>query len=137
MELKTMTTRWWVPPKTHPDFEMMTGQHMLETLERIFRELDEMGVPVASVVTCPHGHGNPPRQLVYMGRTLDFCNDCYDLVINEMRVMNDRLKTPAECREKARQFVNRASSPGFMWPQKKAPPRLDGRGGAVAIGDSP
>ncbi len=118
MDIRATNVRFWVPPKTHPDFKIRitdaTGQHMLETLERIFIELDEMGVQ-ADTVTCPHvddvrGIGT----LTYMGRTLDFCNDCYDLVVTEMRGMNDSLKTPAECREKARQFVNRASSPGAM-----------------------
>lgn len=105
MELKTMTTRWWVPPKTHPDFEMMTGQHMLETLERIFRELDEMGVQ-ADTVTCPHVYG--PRgigTLVYMGHTLDFCRDCHDRVAAELGRQVDNLRSDLNIPE------------GYRWPR--------------------
>ena len=68
-----------------------TGQHMLETLERIFAELDEMGVQ-ADTVTCPHVDGRRGiGTLVYMGRTLDFCRDCHDRVCAELGRQVDNL----------------------------------------------
>ena len=73
--------------------QMMTGNRMLEVMEKIFVELDEMAMPMSFVVSCPHGGPpTPPRaDLMYLGRKLDFCDDCHDAIIAEMRHRNREL----------------------------------------------
>lgn len=71
--------------------QRMTGQKMLETLEKIFAELDEMGVPMESTVSCPHGHG-AKHDIMYMGRRLQFCDDCHSEVAMELERMNRNLR---------------------------------------------
>lgn len=63
--------------------QRMTGKKMLETLQTIFMELDKMGVPMASVFTCPHGKGIK-HDIMYMGRRLQFCDHCHDEVVLEL-----------------------------------------------------
>ncbi len=80
---------------------MVTGKEMLENLERIFRELDEMGVPMGYAVGCPHGTpktpGEPPyrRFFTFRGRRLEFCDKCHDAIEDEMKAMNRNLQSPA------------------------------------------
>lgn len=84
---------------------MMTGRRMLEMLQRIFLEMDEMGRPMAMVVSCPHS--DMPRGksgLCYMGRDLDFCKVCHDLVVTEFNALNEVLLKPRTVAESKRQL---------------------------------
>lgn len=102
---------------------VMTGKRMLETLQRIFLEMDEMGRPMATVVSCPHG--DKPRGksgLCYMGRDLDFCVYCHDLVVAEFDSLNGGLaKSRSEYLAMARSTMAGGDSPlnipnGYRWP---------------------
>lgn len=99
----------------------LTGRQMLETLDRIFLELDEMGRPMVEAVSCPHGDRPRPQfdtTLTYMGRTLDFCVGCHGLIVEEFKRMNANLM-PKDYRLKARTFMaDCLSGPvGDRWPR--------------------
>lgn len=102
---------------------VMTGKRMLETLQRIFLEMDEMGRPMAAVVSCPHGDMPRGRNgLCYMGRDLDFCVDCHALVVDEFDDLNKELtRSHSEYLAMARSTMAGGPSRvnitnGYRWP---------------------
>lgn len=83
-----------------------SGRIMLEILQRIFDEMDQMGFPMAEAVRCPHADmSRGDGTLTYMGRELDFCEDCHGLVADEFKRINAGLLPREVHRDRARAFM--------------------------------
>lgn len=73
---------------------VLTGEVILRTLEKIFVELDELRIDTHAV-SCPHVDDQRPDTgpTMYLGRRLDFCEECDRLIRIEFSRMNACFKS--------------------------------------------
>jgi hypothetical protein len=101
---------------------VLTGEIMVETLEKIFLELDELGI-CADVVSCPHTTVLRPdtKPILYCGRRLDFCKACDDLIRIEFDSWNVPFYPSAERTQHGRR--TRTDS-AYRRGSRMVPPRV-------------
>lgn len=103
--------------------QVMTGAIMLETLDKMFLELDELDIS-SDVVSCPHTAVDRPdtQPIMYCGRRLDFCKECDHLIRIEFHSLNVPFYPPSERTQNGRQRARTDST--YRRGGRMVPPRV-------------